>query len=407
MKLQFHAKYRTAVLTVLMVALLAAAVGCGAGGNVETTVQATVEAAAPAQTTAAPVATTAQTTVVAYTEDIEDSGVDAEFADYIGAPAGAALPPVAQVAGLAVTQPEFRYMLNAFKSALLLNTGIEAGDDEDVLFWTRTASNGTTRLDEARDKVLAELHRLKICEAVAESRGIALDQDDYENINMDVKAQIDRFGGKDAFEKILSDEYGIDLADYWKISESVALRDKLYEDERDAIIITEGDVREYYEQNLYAYGDMVRFQQILFLMEGADLKSERSAEETKKLAEDTLDKLIAGADMASLATQISEEPGAALGGGERMVARDDPYEPEEILEWAFEEAKEGDYAIVETSYGYYVVHLEGRIHRAYEDLAPEIEHALRESKLAERIAEWQTDPAYALKVDKEVLESIS
>ena len=379
---------------------------CGAENNAATTVQAPSSTAeAPSTTAAQPQAAETTTLPAAHTEEIEDAVIDKEFAG-LTVSGGDGLPPVATAAGFTISQSEYRYMLNFYKSSLLLNAGFDAGADEETYFWTRISSNGKTRMEEARERVLSELHQLKICLAIARNRGIELEQDELENISTDLRAQIDRFGSRDEFEKVLTKEYGIGIDGYWKIDEAIILRDKLLASERESIVIPEDEIKDYYEQNLDIFGDMVRLRKILFLMEGADIKTERTAEETKKLAEETLSALNDGADMDALIAEISEEPYAADGDGERSVTRADPFMPEEILEWAFN-AGEGDISIIEASYGYYIVRLDEHITRTYEDSRSAIEDILKDDRLAELIDGWQKDPANALTVDVAVLESIS
>ena len=381
--------------------------GCGARSNTELTTQTPAgDAALEAVTTAAAPETTAATTEYASVEEIEDTTLNAEFADIMQMGADDNSPPVAQVAGLSVTQSEYKYMLNAYKGAMLLNSGFEAGADEEVLFWERVASNGRTRLDEAREKVFLELHLLKVCKIMAESAGISLDNDDIANIGTDMLAQIDRFGSRAEFEKVLSNEYGIGFVDYWRISELVKLRDKLYAAERDSIEISEGEMLEYYVQNGDVYGDMVKLRLILFITGGAELKIERTDDETKKLADETLAALKSGADMRQLILEKSEDPYLATNGGEYVVTKADPFLPEEVLDWAFA-APDGEYAAIETSFGIYVAHLEGRINRSFEEMKSKIEYELKETRLSELISSWLADPDYAMQIDREILDSIT
>jgi len=392
-----------AFLTILLIAALAA--GCGSGNAGESATQAATEAATTTTTTTAPATTTEAATEPILTEDIEDAEVDGDFINLTEAP-GDNLPNVATVAGHAITQPEYKYMLNSFKSIILLNTGIDEDHDEYVHFWTRTAANGMTRLDEARERVLAELHQLKICEAIAEDRGIVLGQDELENISTDLRAQENRFGGRANFEKVLMDEYGVTIFDYWKISESIAIRDKLLAHEWESIVITDGDARNYFDQNKHMYGDFAQIRFILFLMEGADMKNERTPEETEKLANETLEALKNGADMEALARETSEDPGAAINGGGRMLAGNDPFIPESILEWVFND-ESGGYEIIETSFGYYVVTVEERVSRGFEDVKDVITDTLKEQALTDLVSGWMKDPVYAMKIDREVLGGIS
>jgi len=387
-----------------LAALLILLAGCGGGGSAEAVTHAPVTEPATTQVIVTETVTMTEAPVPVHVEEIVDVKVDTELFN-ISNEAVSNLPPVATVAGFGISQSEYRYMLNSFKSLTLLNTGIREDSEEYKYFWDRTAANGKTRLDEARERVLTELHQLKICEVIAKDRGIALEQYEIENISTDLWAQESRFGGRENFEKVLMDDYGITIYDYWNISESVTLRDKLLNDVMEAITIPENEVRGYYDQNIAMYGDDVRLRVILLLMEGADPSNERTPEDTATLANSTLEELRAGADMEMLAIERSEDASVMFDGGERVVGRDDPFLPEAVLEWAFAGGI-GGYEIFETSFGYYIVHFEERLSRSFEDVKTDIDIILREQRLASQIADWLKDPAFALKIDREVLNGI-
>ena len=391
------------LITAVILAPLILLLGCGAvaADNAAATVAA---GGAEAGQTEAVSVTTAPVTAPAKIVEIEDIGIDPDFACPQAA-ADIAELPVALVAGLKITQPEFKFMLNSYKSGILLNSGIVAGSDEDVYFWTRTSSNGSTRLDEARGKVLAELHKLKVCAAIAADRAISLDQDELENINTDLLIQQSHFGGREEFERVLMDDYGITLRDYWDLSTLVSLREKLMTAERESITVSDSAVEEYYDSHQDIFGDLVRIRQILYLNEGEDVERPRTEEETLALAESTLKGIMSGDDMDRIARQNSDEPNAVVTGGEHIITRADEYEPDIILDWAFG-AEVGNYTIIATAYGYYIVNLEEKIVRDYEDLKQDIRDILRENELSSHVVDWMNNPVYALKVDEEVIDNI-
>jgi len=378
-------------------------IGCGARADVDVTASNTTGAAEAGHSEAVPV-TTAPTTAAAKIIEIEDMGIDPDFIGVPGA-VDSSGPPVAVVAGLRITQPEFKFMLNSYKNGILLNSGFAAGSDEDVYFWARTSSNGTTRLEEARGKVLTELQKLKVCAAIAADRGISLDQDELENINTDFVIQQDRYGGREEFESVLMSEYGITLRDYWDLNALVTLREKLLASERDLINISDGEVREYYDGHKDLFDDLVRIRQILFLNEGGDIEHPRTDEETQALAEATLKDIRGGGDMVEMAKLKSDETNAGSTGGLHIVTRSDDFEPKDILDWAFD-ANVGDYVIIDAAYGLYVVSLEDKIVRNFESLKDDIRNTLIDYELSSHVADWLNSPAYAIDVNEEVLNSI-
>lgn len=378
--------------------------GCGAVNiaaeeTPKTTVPSVPTSAAPAVAAEEPV------TEAAPVAEISDADVDADLMR-IAKNGSSDSPSVASVAGSSVTLAEYRFMLNTFKSGMMLNSGIVAGTDEDLFFWTRTAANGKTRLDDAREKVFAELHKMKVCALIAGELGITLGQDEFENISTDIRAQENRFDGRAGFEKVLKDEYEITLSDYWLISELTALRQKLLDAERETIAVSEDEARAYFDENPDIFGDLVKIRQILYYNEGLDLKNPRTEDETKKLAEDAMNTLLAGADADGFARGSSEEQSVSVNGGEHIITRGDEYEPEEILIWAFG-AEVGECSVIQAAYGYYVVLLEDKIIRDFDEMKPDIENMLKERRLAEIVAGWVGDPAYALVVDEDALARLT
>jgi foldase protein PrsA len=312
-------------------------------------------------------------------------------------------PPVAELAGQKISQPDFRYMLNYFKSMILLNSGIEAGSEEERNFWEQDVGSGETMLDYAKENTLASLEELMICVSLAGERGIGLDEDDLENVSTQIQMLMDRFGGADELELITQVEYGVSVAELAAINERFLLRQKVFDAEKDAMTVDDGEALSYYELNSTMY-DTATVRHILFLYEGGDASEPRTDEQSRELAEDMLARVRAGEDMAALAAEYSEDGGVASNGGVYTFGRDDNL-VQEFIDWSFA-AEIGDTGIVETSYGYHVMRLDARDLVSFEDAKPSIVDAIKGQRLESVVMGWMSEPKYAAVVNEEVLASI-
>ena len=319
-----------------------------------------------------------------------------------GAQAGAA--PIAMVAGIEITAPEFRYFLNYYKSSQLLNSGIAPGSADELGFWSNeVGDDGETMLDYAKRNTLAELVDLKMCVAIARERGIELDADDVANINTTLRSQADRFGGEDGLRAVLADEYGVTAEEYRKLLENYALRAKLLQEVRESTPASDEELQEYYD----SHADeliMATVREIAFLSEGLDAKHPRTDEQTRAVAEDAMRRAQAGEDMAELAESLSEDiPAQADGGLATYSIADISYSL--AATWAFD-ASPGDIGIIETAYGYCVIKLESRDAEGFLSVRPAIVDALKDEKQKEALAEWRRDPKYAPAINEEAYKAI-
>ena len=127
---------------------------------------------------------------------------------------------------------------------------------------------------------------------------------------------------------------------------------------KDVPQITDKDARDYYDNNpeWFVQGDRLEVRHILFRAgEEDDPTAERTFAEALTLAEDVITQLGAGADFATLAKELSEDPGSGTQGGLYTFSPGDGTVPE------FSEAalvlKDGEYTRepVRTMFGYHVI----------------------------------------------------
>ena len=311
--------------------------------------------------------------------------------------------PVATLADQTISQPEFRYFLNYFKTNMLMETGIEPGSPDEAEFWGQDMGDGNKIIDYAKMSAIEELENLKVCTAVARGRGIVLDAEDMENINTDLQAQMDSVGGEEALIDLLGTTFGITFSDYSSMYGEFMLQNKLVVEELDSIPISEAEIKEYYDQNAELCTSAT-VRHILYLFEGDDPDNFRTEEESKALAEAMLKRVEAGEDMKALAEEFSEDTGVTMNSGEYTFKRTDGFVPE-FLDWGFA-SEIGDCGIVETSYGYHVMKKEGIVVEPLEDVTDSINTTIKNGKMDIVFEGWKADPKNVLVLNQEVFDSI-
>ena len=163
------------------------------------------------------------------------------------------LPIVATLADQTVTQADFKYFLNYYKTGMLAETGIEQGSPDEAEFWNQMISEDTRVIDYAKLNAISELENLKVCMAVAAEKNVVLDEEDLENINMNFQSQIDGVGGEEEFLNILENHFGVSFDDYRSLYSEFVLQDKLVYNELEQIVVTDAEVQAYYEEHLQEY----------------------------------------------------------------------------------------------------------------------------------------------------------
>lgn len=147
------------------------------------------------------------------------------------------------------------------------------------------------------------------------------------------------------------------------------------------------------DANKYRTAETVSVTHILF-----DL-SKHTKDEALKLAQDARAKVVAGADMSQLASEISEDPSASRNGGRLENMKRDQLDPA-FTRAAFALAKPGDVSEpVLSRFGYHVIRLESRtpaVQRTFPEVKDEIIAELRrqyvDQRRNERLAAIRNDP---------------
>ncbi len=136
------------------------------------------------------------------------------------------------------------------------------------------------------------------------------------------------------------------------------------------ITVTDEDLQKAYEQQ---YGEKIEASQIVF--------------RTRREAEDTLKKLQAGADFATLAKNESADRISAAREGKML-----PFSPKEGIGAEVAHLKVGELSnIIKTDYGYHIMKITGRkppANKSFKSVKGELEKIVRNQQYKERIGPW-------------------
>lgn len=156
------------------------------------------------------------------------------------------------------------------------------------------------------------------------------------------------------------------------------------------ITVAASDLQTYYDQHRdeYRTGDQVNVRHILIKtpLPGTDGKTDpKGIEDARKKAEDVLKQLKAGGDFSKLAGQYSEDPGSAKNGGSLGWIGRGRTVPE-FEKAAFSLPKGGTSDLVQSSYGFHIIHVDDKqdAHlKLLGEVKDQIEPIIRQQKAAQ------------------------
>lgn len=161
----------------------------------------------------------------------------------------------------------------------------------------------------------------------------------------------------------------------------------------DKIVVTEEDMKSYYNVNKEAYKipETVRARHIL-VKAPKDATEAEKAESSKK-AEEILKRIKAGEDFAGLATEFSDDKGSKGKGGDLgFFPRGRMAKPFEDAAFSLKPGEVSD--IVETKFGYHIIKLEDIKEaklRSFEDVKKETKNALLKLYKSEKVKAYVDD----------------
>lgn len=307
-----------------------------------------------------------------------------------------------------VSVGEFESYLDQIKYSMLIEAGIQEGTAEAETFWNTANFNGIGAIEEAKRRAMDGLKDQKIMVIKAKENKIQLVKSDNDYIKSRIDQLIKENGNsKSKTQSYLKENFGITLSEFEKMNKDAILAQKMYTKEIENTNVPEEEIRKRYDENVKSF-DAVTVRHILIStvnQETGEALSDEKIKEAEDKAKDILAKVKAGEDMKKLAKEYSDDkPAVDENEGEYKFTKDENYVPE-FMEWAFN-AKVGDVDIVETSFGYHVMRLENREETPYDEVKNKIKQEISQELFANKMEEWKKDPAYDVKINTKVYDTI-
>ena len=260
---------------------------------------------------------------------------------------------------------------------------------------------------------MENIAKRRLLETLAKENGFYITQEmeDYLQQNNDYIEDYAASQTNEGEESYTGDDYmhelfGISKSQYMTMLESILLANTLLENEYNQMDISVDEAQDFYDNNAFMYTEAT-VRHILFMYETTDKDGNwRTIEESEKLANETVERIKAGEDMAELVWELSED-NYLDNEGLYSFTQMDSFE-QGFLDWTFAVGRQvGDVGICETSYGYHVMRLEGMDPIPLENLMDEVVNQIKSTKIDELIQEWSELPRFEVQIIQDVYESIA
>ncbi|MCF8079275.1 MAG: SurA N-terminal domain-containing protein [Desulfobacterales bacterium] len=245
-------------------------------------------------------------------------------------------------------------------------------------------------LVELRKDMLDNLIDEKITDQQVDRLGISVSQKEIDNALQRVKEI--RSLTDEQLRKALSRQ-GLTMEEYRKQLQEQLLRSKLLDYEiKSKIVVTEADIKRYYETHLAEFGGEKKYHLRTIIMRVPSFADEEEKSRVRQKMEEVYNQLEKGADFAEMARRYSESGLAAEGGDLGL------FNLEEIAP-QFREVLKGKSAgsytpVLDTEQGYQIFFIEDIVEtpaKALEEVSAEIQNRLYQEQVDEKFSAWLED----------------
>ena len=263
-----------------------------------------------------------------------------------------------------------------------------------------------------------ELVTLKVMAQKAADNGVTLSEEEVKTLDEQLGAMVEQYGGKEAFEQILSSA----ALTYDQYKNIITLSETVTKFNGEAVNLglfteaTEEEAKAVYE------GNFIKAKHILFSTmnaETGEALSEEEAAAKKKLADETLAKIKAGEEFEKFA-ELNEDPGSLQQPEGYVFAVTANIKDEKILSAIQQvgysmvpEFEKGAYElevgavseVIPTNYGYHIIKRVEMTAEDYEGVKQNIINVLNNEKYLSEIENWKTE--YKIKKNEKIIASIN
>ncbi len=306
---------------------------------------------------------------------------------------------VAKVDGRRIGNAEYNYFLRMQQSIVESKEGLDAKTEEErKAFWAQDSVDGENPIQSAKKNALDNAREYAIQLQKAKDLGLSVD----DSIRAYATSYIDSIKQSQGQETFVTNLTSMGLTEdlYAKILQNYKLietfKTRYLADNYKPAAIADDTVKATYDKDPNQY-DTVKAR-IIYIKKSKDdgtTLDDAALKVQKQKAEDVLAKIKAGEDMESLAKTQSETTTAKTDGGANDLSYSmQPYEPE-LIDWAFA-AKNKDLTLLDTSYGFFVIRVEGRtgLTEAKDKIKATLEDTAKADYYNAAIDSWMKDAKY-------------
>ncbi|MCF8024199.1 MAG: SurA N-terminal domain-containing protein [Desulfobacteraceae bacterium] len=243
------------------------------------------------------------------------------------------------------------------------------------------------QLYDARERILDEMINDKLAEQQIEDAGISVGQGQVDSAIERIK-QKNQYTDKELRQALQM--RGMTMEEYRGEIKRQILRSRLVNREiKSNIVITNDEIRRYYEEHPEKYGGKVKYELRNILMRSPEAVGTDSKTKLREQMQKVAEKLKSGASFEQMARDYSEAPNASDGGALGKFALEDLSRD---LRPVIKNLEEGEFSdIVETNPGlqfFYVEDIVTTEPKPLDEVSDEIHSTLYEQQVNEKYSDW-------------------
>ena len=216
-------------------------------------------------------------------------------------------PVVAYVGEEPITISQFNFYLEGVKQQMV---GTELSSEED---WYTVEIEGKKAIEIAKEQALEMAAKNIACVEIYKKLGYKFTKEDEQSIKTTKEEVVSQYGGEEGYQQFLT-EMGIDDGFVDFSCKSMFCSQKLYEDYSANQVITDEQVKAFYDENYELYfAPYRRAKNILFLTQDESSGTpypDEYKQDIKKTADEVYQMALNGDDFDALVQKYSQDPGS-------------------------------------------------------------------------------------------------
>ena len=258
---------------------------------------------------------------------------------------------------------DFLYSLGALKAQneSYINQYMGLSPEEFDAYWVEESyvSPGFTMFDDLKENTMGRAQEMATLYKIAKDRGFSHDETEMKELKEQLTASVAGLNSPEKTgERFFYEYYYVTIDEAIEVTKMISAVEQLEASIRDSIVVLDDEVKAFYDNPAHKTAvDDVQEALVAHILvqvpEGTEDPAVKGVFEEK--ANSILTRAMNGENFGQLAAEFSEDPGSKDNNGEYSVTRSTSFVPE-FLDWTFA-AEVGDFGLVETSYGFHIMHL--------------------------------------------------